>query len=519
MMNPNNPLTPGVYIQELSAFPNSIVEVETAVPVFIGYTQKADYNGENLLMKPVQLASMNDYINFFGGASNYKLDIAVTTDPNPDFSLTVNGTLNHYAFSYQANTNYYLYNCMQLFYQNGGGKCYIVSAGAYPVANGPIVSDLITALNKTANVDDITLICIPDSLLLDVDNYNNVNTTMLAACSNTQSRFALFDIYGGDKFKNAADLQTNPDNLIANFRTAIGENFLNYGAAYFPWLQTSISDKTDITLSNFDVTFISSLIEIDKYGVNQGVLTKLVTPIAAAAKTYAGDFTDDTGKAIAKAHNSLLAISNNYSSVVKAAIKFINILPVAPAMAGIYTMVDSNRGVWKAPANVSVNAVINPMYNFTDDEQGSGCNLNVDPDTGKSINIIRSFPGIGTMVWGARTLDGNSQDWKYINVRRTMIMIEQSVKQAARAYVFEPNVANTWITIQCMLGNFLNDLWKQGALAGATPTDAFSVSVGLGTTMTADDILLGIMRITVLVAISHPAEFLIFTFEQQMQKS
>jgi len=100
-----------------------------------------------------------------------------------------------------------------------------------------------------------------------------------------------------------------------------------------------------------------------------------------------------------------------------------------------------------------------------------------------------------------------------------MIMIEQSVKQAARAYVFEPNVANTWITIQCMLGNFLNDLWKQGALAGATPTDAFSVSVGLGTTMTADDILLGIMRITVLVAISHPAEFLIFTFEQQMQKS
>jgi len=239
--------------------------------------------------------------------------------------------------------------------------------------------------------------------------------------------------------------------------------------------------------------------------------------------TYTGDFTDDEGQKLAtkikKLHGSLLAVSQNYTVAIAAVTKFLNVLPAAPAMAGVYTAVDEARGVWKAPANVSLTAVTNPLYNFTDDQQGATFNLNVDAVSGKSVNIIRSFPSLGTLVWGARTLDGNSDDWRYINVRRTMIMIEQSVKLAARSYVFEPNVSNTWITIQCMISNFLNGLWKQGALAGAKAEDAYSVAVGLGSTMTAQDILLGIMRIQVLVAVSHPAEFLVITFQQQMQKS
>jgi len=185
------------------------------------------------------------------------------------------------------------------------------------------------------------------------------------------------------------------------------------------------------------------------------------------------------------------------------------------AMAGVYTMVDNNSGVWKAPANVSLNSVVSTMVHVGNDDQAD---LNVTPQ-GKSINAIRPFVGQGVLVWGARTLDGNSLDWRYINVRRTMIMIEESVRLAAKAYVFEPNTANTWVTIRSMIENFLSGIWKQGGLAGAVPEDAFSVHVGLGETMTPEDILEGILRVTVHVALSRPAEFMEVTFQQQMQKS
>jgi phage tail sheath protein FI len=141
--------------------------------------------------------------------------------------------------------------------------------------------------------------------------------------------------------------------------------------------------------------------------------------------------------------------------------------------------------------------------------------LNVDAVTGKSVNAIRPFPGIGTLVWGARTLDGNSQDWRYINVRRTMIMIEQSLKLALKPYIFEPNEPAIWLTIKSVMENFLTNLWRQGALSGVRPEQAFSVMVGLGTTMTATDIQGGILRVTILVAIVRPAEFIEITFQQQ----
>ena len=160
-------------------------------------------------------------------------------------------------------------------------------------------------------------------------------------------------------------------------------------------------------------------------------------------------------------------------------------------------------------------SVISPTVNLTAKDQED---LNV-PLNGKAINAIRAFPGKGVLVWGARTLDGNSQDWRYLSVRRTIIMIEQSLKVAARAYVFEPNEPNTWASVKGMMSNFLKDQWNKGALAGATPEDAFSVDIGLGITMTSSDILDGKMNITVKVAVTRPAEFIVITFQQQMQKS
>jgi len=212
---------------------------------------------------------------------------------------------------------------------------------------------------------------------------------------------------------------------------------------------------------------------------------------------------------------TLRAISPVYNNILLAVKKRLNLLAPSAAMAGIYTLVDNSRGVWKAPANVSLNSVVSPTVNISNESQED---LNVTT-AGKSINAVRIFIGEGTLVWGARTLDGNSLDWRYINVRRTMIMLEESIKLASKAYVFEPNVANTWVTIKSMIRNFLTGIWKRGGLAGASPDDAFGVFCGLGETMTPDDILEGILRVTVLVALSRPAEFIEITFQQQMQKS
>jgi uncharacterized protein len=184
------------------------------------------------------------------------------------------------------------------------------------------------------------------------------------------------------------------------------------------------------------------------------------------------------------------------------------------AMAGIYTLVDNTRGVWKAPANVSVAMVNSPEVNITQHEQES---MNVDVIAGKSVNAIRVFTGQGNLVWGARTLDGNSQDWRYINVRRTMMMMEQSLQLALRTYIFEPNDANTWVTVKSMAENFLFTLWRQGALAGTKPEEAYSVLVGLGSTMTAEDILEGYLKITILLALVRPAEFIEITLQQKQQ--
>lgn len=194
---------------------------------------------------------------------------------------------------------------------------------------------------------------------------------------------------------------------------------------------------------------------------------------------------------------------------------YLNLLPPSATIAGIYAKTDDARGVWKAPANIAINSILGPTVNISDEDQEK---LNM-PSNGKAINAIRYFPNEGTKVWGARTLDGNSQDWRYINVRRTMIFLEESIKNAVRGYVFEPNDANTWVNLKSAIDNFLYSVWKQGGLVGAKAEDAYCVNIGLGSTMTSGDILDGIMRVAVLVAVSRPAEFIEITFQQQMQKS
>lgn len=188
-------------------------------------------------------------------------------------------------------------------------------------------------------------------------------------------------------------------------------------------------------------------------------------------------------------------------------------IPPSGIMAGVYAQVDSSRGVWKAPANVSLNGVNAPSTIFTASELD---NLNVDTLAGKSINAIRTFTGKGVLVWGARTLAGNDNEWRYINVRRLFNMIEESTKNAVEAFTFEANDANTWVKVQAMIENFLTTLWRQGAFFGATPDKAFYVAVGLGTTMTQLDILEGRMIVEIGIAANRPAEFIILKFSHKL---
>lgn len=215
-------------------------------------------------------------------------------------------------------------------------------------------------------------------------------------------------------------------------------------------------------------------------------------------------------------NDSLLAAFGKFKELVTKGAEALNLIPPSGAIAGVYAAVDRDRGVWKAPANISLNAVISPAVKISHEQQAE---YNVDVNAGKSINIIRTFLGKGTLVWGARTLAGNDNEWRYVNVRRFFNFVEESAKKATEQFIFEPNDANTWVRVQAMIENFLTVLWRQGALQGVKPEHAFYVAVGLGKTMTALDILEGRMIVEIGMAAVRPAEFIILRFSHKMAES
>jgi len=551
--------TPGVYIVEESAFPSSVVEVATAVPAFIGYTEKADNQGRSLSNRPWRITSMSEYLTYFGGPPHPIFNLAEQTgaaadaapaltaasedsdggegsegseeaspaapEPEPPVDIQTVAAPETAGFYFggrgyelrQDNGEYLLYYSMSLFFQNGGGSCYVVSVGGY--SDDIEIGRLESAIGHLVKEQEPTIVVIPEAMRLGEADAITLQQAMLSHCgAQMKNRFAVLDIYNGFH-----DRQHPDGDPIDSFRSALGVNNLDFGAAYYPWVNTTIVRDSELSFDN---------ISESTRGVLQALLREeLGLPEdgsagegrAAQQSEAVNEITKDWSEAAGggSAEKALLdkvlkgMSPQLYGSVLSEIKDKLNLLPAAAAMAGVYTAVDNDRGVWKAPANVSLNGVVSPSVNITHDDQED---LNVTVQ-GKSINAIRSFIGEGVLVWGGRTLDGNSLDWRYIQVRRTMIMLEESIKLAAKAYVFENNNANTWVTIKSTIRNFLTGIWKRGGLAGASPDDAFAVFVGLGETMTSVDILEGIMRVTVLVAITRPAEFIEITFQQQMQQS
>ncbi|WP_118986958.1 phage tail sheath family protein [Photorhabdus sp. CRCIA-P01] len=181
-------------------------------------------------------------------------------------------------------------------------------------------------------------------------------------------------------------------------------------------------------------------------------------------------------------------------------------LPPSAAVAGVYAATDASRGVWKAPANVALNNA-KPAVAITDAAQGTMNNA--------GINAIRHFTGKGTLIWGARTLD-QTDNWRYIPVRRLFNTAERDIKRAMRFAVFEPNSQPTWKRVQTAIDNYLYQLWQQGALAGNKPQEAYFVQIGKGITMFESDIQQGKMIVKVGMAAVRPAEFIILQFSQHV---
>jgi len=455
--------TPGVYIEEIPKLPPSIASVETAIPAFIGYTDKARHReDDDLRLKPHRISSMLDYITFFGG-----------TDPETGIKLTFDSLTNVVNGKVENRSNFLMFYSLQFYFANGGGPCYIVSVENYTNGGGSIsLSTLKTGLAEVQKIDEVTLILFPDSMnLVSANDYYSLHKEAMDQAADLKDRFVVLDVWMNP------DPTTLPQTNIDAQRNADFGNIdtMKYGAVYYPRIAT-----------NLDYDYNNEYAQVTVDGSADGTNMEEI-----------------------KNANDALFFQ------CKAAIEQIElVLPASCGVVGKYAETDDRRGVWKAPANIGIDLAVRPEILVTHKEQAE---LNVDTKSGKSINVIRTFPGRGpAIIWGARTLAGNDNEWRYISVRRFFNMVEESTKNATVQFVFEPNDENTWVRVKSMIQNYLTQQWKAGALMGATTDQAFYVHVGLGETMTELDIWEGRMIVEIGMAVVRPAEFIILKFMHKM---
>ncbi|WP_097886422.1 phage tail sheath family protein [Streptomyces sp. st140] len=184
--------------------------------------------------------------------------------------------------------------------------------------------------------------------------------------------------------------------------------------------------------------------------------------------------------------------------------------PIAPsgAVAGAWAAVDRERGVWKAPANIALRGIDGPLHQAGDADQAAQLNL----------NFIRTFTGRGTLIWGARTLSDTDQ-WRYIPIRRLFNAVEHDIQQVLRSAMFEPNTHPTWERVRAAVDTYLHGVWRQGGLMGNTPEEAYFVQVGKGITMTDEDVVADRLIVKAGLAALRPAEFIILQFTQDMTQA
>lgn len=186
------------------------------------------------------------------------------------------------------------------------------------------------------------------------------------------------------------------------------------------------------------------------------------------------------------------------------------LVPPSAAAAGLFAKTDSERGVWKAPANVALAGGLIPSQRFSEMVHGD-YNVHAMP-----LNLFRTFAGGSTLLWGARTLSSDAPHWRYVPVRRLFNTVERDISRAMEGMMFEPNNQPTWEKVRAAAYNYLYSLWQQGALLGTKPEQAFYINVGLGVTMTQTQIEAGELIVEIGLNAVRPVEFIILKFTQNI---
>jgi phage tail sheath protein FI len=385
-------MTPGVYVEEISAGPKPIQAVGTSTAAFVGVAP----NAAARLNEAVAVNNWGQFVKEFV----------------PEGSAST--PLSHAVFG---------------FFQNGGGRCYVVNVGK----DQPVTGDARSrkGLAVLEEIDEVAIVAAPG--FADAASYDAV----LTHCERMRDRVAILDapadVSNTDTLKEVATVSKKPEAgatpATAPRGTRPRDSKGGYGAFYFPWI--TVRD-----------------------------------PLSAK-----GDLVD---------------------------------VPPSGHLAGIYARTDGTRGVHKAPANEIVRGALNVTYRVTHEEQGE---LNQ-----RGVNCIRFFPREGIRVWGARTL-ADDPEWRYLNVRRLFNMIEESIAQSTRWVVFEPNDRSLWKAITRDLRAFLTIVWRDGALMGATPDEAFFVQCDDETN---PQEIVDAGRVVTLIGIApvKPAEFIVFQIGQ-----
>ena len=509
-MAPTTYATPGIYVEEISTLPPSVAEIATAIPAFIGYTET--HTGELPIIKVIR--SLRDYEESFGQAPSAPWKIIVKEAEAEQFSYEIQDSSGQIVPIF-SKPKFLLWYAIDHYFRNGGGRCFVVSIGSAGSGSEFAKDKFLNGIEELEKADDPTLVVIPEATQLGND-YGEIYQRALAHAFKMKDRFAIIDT-------KIDAIKTSPSDITSEsakeLRTAVGTEQLDRGAAYYPDLITTLSHR--IVTSKIEVTITkagsASPSTTGSSTTGSGAAASGAAASGAAASGAAASGTTGSSAAGSSTNSKLDSLStgtNNihYNKILKILSDQRVILPPSAAIAGAYASVDRERGIWKAPANISLQAVVAPVVQVTTEDQEG---LNIDP-TGKSINAIRSFPGSGTVVWGARTLDGNSNEWRFIPVRRLFISVEESVKKATAFAVFEPNDISTWLKVKGMIDSYLYTLWERGALQGTKAEQAYFVNVGLGKTMTPDDILAGKLIVEIGLAAVRPAEFIILRFSHKL---
>lgn len=504
--------TPGVYVQEIAKLPASIAQVDTAVPIFIGYTQISNRDGEELSFVPTRITAMEQYVQWFGNPKVETIEVEVEPDPSNAELLILNKVPKRHEVDFR------MYYATQMFFNNGGGECYILSIGNYTDeddrASKIVINDLFSDRIKNILRKELepTLIVFPDLVNKSsffeeedengeeengaedeeaADPYLSIYASALDFCNDIQvnNYFVIMDVEQNEENRNS------PLNDAERFRQIApveGNDALKYGASYYPYVISSLFPSFN----------------------DSSVILKVVSeePANGNGEEEENGEENQDSQTLGSIRNSQNQLYNQIISAINSQTKLV--LPPSGFMAGAYAAIDSTRGVFKTPANIGLANVLAPYIKISDIDNDD---FNVDTTAGKSINVIRSFVGRGTLVWGGRTLDGNSREWRYISVRRFFNMVEESVKRALRRFVFEPNNRNTWVSVRASIESFLEVQWRAGALLGNTPKDAFFVRVGMPETFTEAEMLDGFMVVEIGMAVVRPAEFIVLKFMHKFE--